>query len=430
MFVFTKTRIIIISLILLIIIFIVAFFLLTKKPPKETPVNLTIWGTHENQVPISALIEYYKSLRPNVNIIYREFAPATYESELINLLAINERPDIFMIHNTWLQKHKNKMISAPKEQLPFNDYEATITQIAVDDLTYNNEIFASPLYLDSLAMFLNKTAMESKGIAFAPKTWDEFKNVVRSLRVIDANTNIIKKSAAAIGGSEISINRGVDLLQLIMLQSGITFVKDGRANFANIFENNKNIGEDALNFYLDFSDPSSKYYTWNDNLHYSIDDFTEGNTYIIFNYSHQIPIIKEKNPFLRFEVAPIPQVNPNLPVAFGNYWALAVSKDSANPTWAWDFIIESTLIENGADTYLKASNRPPAMRSLIQKYSTDTFYRPFVAQALVARSTKLGDVNYITQIFSRLIQDILIGKISPKNGLDKAEDEINASLIN
>lgn len=431
-FTLTRSRLIILGSAALVVVFLALLFMgvipgLRVRPPSAPPVELVVWGVFDSNQAIDALETSYRDRSSNVQVSYRQFDPSTYETELINALAAGTGPDVFMFQNTWLPKHINKITPVSETQLPYAEFRDAFPQVISEEFAPNKIIYASPLYLDTLAMFYNKDTFDKKGIAVPPKTWTEFTSAVQKLKEVNTQTSDIIKAGASIGGSNQSINRGTDLLTLIMLQSGAQMVNSGfsGATFAEGVSNSEQPGLDSLNFYTSFANPSSPTYTWNENLHYSIDNFAEGNAAIIFNYSHQIDLLKKKNPFLNFGVAPAPQIeNTPKPVAYANYWGLAVSNKSKNPAWAWDFIKFATMNKETAKKYFDTTRRPPALKSLIQDNLNEPDFGVFARQSLIARSWPQIDNNAVDNSFSNMIKAVITGQLSALDSIRKAQDEI------
>src|SRR3989344_6222285 len=231
-----RSRLMIIGIITAVIVFFVLLFMnlipgLRIKQPAPPQATLTVWGVFDTLGTWNDLLIKYNRYRPNVRINYRELNPQTYETDLINALAAGKGPDIFMFHNTWLPKHLDKIVPLPELQFPFTKYRDIFAEAVTQDFAPSGVVYASPLYLDTLAMFYNKDLFDKAGIAQLPKTSLDFKTAVKKLTEVNPNTNVVVRSGAAIGGSEKSINRATDLLGLIMLQSGAKMVDSdfGRA---------------------------------------------------------------------------------------------------------------------------------------------------------------------------------------------------------
>lgn len=393
----------------------------TLTGPEDLPeVRLTVWGVFDDITVFRDIIDRYSQLRPNVRVEYRLMSAATYEQDLVNALAENRGPDVFMLHNTWLPKHVGKLFPLPEAALPISQYRDLYPGVVVQDFAPDNVIFAAPLYVDTLALLYNRDFFDRKGIALPPKTWTELESMVPTLREINQSTGEIVRAAAAIGGSAQSINREADLLSALFLQTNAQMTNQdfSEATFA------RRGGLAAFNYYLKFSNPTSPVYTWNDSLHYSVDNFSDGNTAILFNYAFQLPQIERKNPFLNIGIAALPQFNLDIPITTANYWGLAVSNKSQVPDYAWDFILFVARNEENASEYARLGNHPPALRTLLSNLVNDPELGVFARQALTARSWPQVDSTVVERSFSRMVQEVLTGQSTPEAALRKAEDEI------
>jgi ABC-type glycerol-3-phosphate transport system substrate-binding protein len=431
----TRTQIIIIGIAGIIVLFFILVFLGLipglKKPGSNgfleigggQQIDLYFWGVSEANPnnAINALINEYSKTNPNIRINYQQFDDAnSYEKALLNALAAFRAPDIIMFHNSWLAKHYDKVSPLSETFLPLAQFQQLFPYVAEQDFVLNQRVYSLPLYIDTLALLYNKDIFDAKAIALLPTTWSQFQNLVPQLKSVNQFNQIIGP-AAAIGGSEKSIHSSSNLLNLLMMQFGSQMVDQyGRINFGSA-------GLQALNFYIQFANPSSPYYTWNDNFTYSLDNFSQGSTAIIFDYASQIPLIKNKNPYLRIGVAPMPQpAGTSQPIKdYANYWGLSVSSQSQKVNLAWNFALYATANPQASEIYLQAAKKPPALKSLIEKYKNDPEIGVFARQALTARSWRQPDSAAVKQIFSNIIESVLTGRLNSEQALRQAENEIN-----
>ena len=390
----------------------------TTTPPVKG--QLTIWGI-DNQEAFRDAIDSYASLYKDLHIAYKQIDPNNYENILVDALASHSGPDIFMFHRSWLQKHGNKVVPLDSTQFPILKLRQLYPDIVEKDFVSNGKIYALPLYLDSLALFYNKDIFNNKGIAVTPTTWDDFKLLVPFLTTYDT-AHQIQKSAAAIGGSDKSITVAPDILSLLMLQSGSGIAKT--SSYGNGINFDQQAGS-GFNFYLQFSNPTNNYYTWSDSLNNYLDAFGAGNTAMIFGYARDINNIKSKSPFLNFDIIPAPQFNPNQPVNYADYWGLAVSNQSPYPQYAWDFINYMTTDPQNISSYLKATNLPPAIRTMVAQYQSDPVLNAFAKQSLTAQAVPQQDIFAYNQAISNMIEYVLSGKLTVDGALREAQAELN-----
>jgi len=416
-----KGRLIIIGIVLLVIILGVVIYVFgSRRGGRPEIVELDFWGVFDRP----DVINQIASAIPGFQINYREFDPQTYETQLIDALAAGQGPDIFMIHSSWLPKHFNKLAPVSELQLSLETFRNLYPTVVEQDFAPDSIIYALPLYLDTLALFYNRDIFDGEAVAAPPRTWLEFQNLVPRLRRLDAAGKIVR-AGAAIGGSNKNINRAADLLAALMLQSGVKMVSpDGlRADFA------RSGGLEKLSFYTKFANPGSEFYTWNDGLPNSVDAFHQGAAAMMVNYAYQIPALKAKNPFLNFRVAPLPQPSgAQLPVNYANYWGLAVSNRSLKWEYAWNFVLAFTANPTVVQNYTQATNRLPALKSLLDQKQNDSELGVFARAALSARSWPQVDNVQVDRIFSKMIDDVISGRAPAESAIKEAEDAISALM--
>lgn len=424
------------GVVVIIAIAVILFLVLSGGFGGQTNKNVTLqfWGVFDDNAAFQNAISTYQKTHKNINISYRNFNPQDYEAKLIDSFAAGTGPDIWMIHNTWLPKHYDKISPLPQEIqkdtkkaiFTFKDFQDQFVDVTVNDLTSNGQIYALPTYVDTLALFWNKDIFNSKGITSPPSSWDQFNDDVSKITTFDDQSNIIL-SGAAIGTAR-NVNRSTDLLSLLFIQSGTQMTRGDSVTFAQSVDN-KPVGENTLNYYTNFANPSASLYSWNDKLHYSIDAFQEGTVAMMFNYSHQIKTIRAKAPRLNFGVALSPQVAGSAKDAtYASYWAPTVSKFSKNSLEAWKFLAYLSSTE-GADKYLSVTGRPAARRDLIEKYRNDPDLGVFEVQALSARSWYQADSQAIETIFANMIDDVNFGRTSVATALKSAESQVSVLMV-
>lgn len=430
---FTKQQILII-IGGLVIVFGLLYLLVSGESSKkqvQQKVTLTVWGTEPEKVFLD-LIASYSSYKKNVTVNYVKVDPSQYYNKLLNAFAAGNGPDVFEIGNRDLPKWKSTLspMSTSTFGTQFNlaKLESYFPNIVESDFVSDGQIYGLPLSIDTLAMIYNKDFLNSAGIANPPKTWDEFDSDIQKLRILDTSGKIIR-AGAAIGGSEASIYNAPDILFLLMLQNGTTMISQygTSAQFANQITNS---GLSAFNFYLQFSNIGSPYYTWNDSMGDATQNFINGNTAIIFDYQSAIANIKAKAPFLNIGIAPMPQLSSSTTfVNYAKYNGLVASK-IGDTSAAWDFILYLTTYTEGENIYINDTGYPPAQRVAIATAEGDPNLSVFATQALTAKSWYEVDSSQIDSIFNLAIQQALNGSISSEKALSIAQDSITSLMSN
>ena len=95
-------------------------------------VRLEVWGLFDDSDVMAKAIAEYEKRNPRVKeIVYKKLTVDSYENDLMDALATGNGPDIFLIHNTWLPKHADKLAPAPVDNLSSNQ-TPVVTPLASD----------------------------------------------------------------------------------------------------------------------------------------------------------------------------------------------------------------------------------------------------------------------------------------------------------
>lgn len=406
--------------------------------------DLEVWGVFDDSEYFAEVNDAFLVSNSNVaRVTYKKISsnPKIFEEELIDAFASGNGPDVFFFHNTWLPKHKDK-IAAMADSNKFSlDHKNEFVDVVYDDFYQDGEFFALPLHCDTLALYYNKHALTQAGIIAPPITWNEVMEQTKRLTKIDEFGNITQ-SAIALGRSKSpgAINRSSDILVLMMLQNG-ALLHEGNINFSKS-TNVSSPGETALNFYTQFAQANSDVYTWNSKKHYSNDSFRDGNVVMVLGYPYKIEQLKKIAPKLDFDVAPVPQLNPQNKISFANYWGLAAAKNAAIPDGAkynndqrtkeaWSYINFVTTKPKNSEfdptkVYLEKSNKISARKDLIVEQSQDPVMGVFAEQALTARSWQVPDEFVADDVIETAIDEVISGTNDARKALSKAATRLNS----
>lgn len=388
----------------------------SDEPVKK--ITLSIWGI-EDPGNFSTLTAQYTAAHPNVQLRYTQIPEDRYEHTLLNALATDTGPDILMVHRSWVKRYSDMIRAADHPQIQPSELRALFPAVVANDFIYLNYVFALPLSVDSPALFYNKGLFDKKGVAVAPKTWEDIQTLVPYFTEFTVNRQL-QKSAIALGGTTKSITNAPDILSLLMLQFGAKNLETVGQRMA--FESN---AKNALDFYTQFSTPNNPSYTWNDSFANADNAFSSGLAAMTIGYSRDAKGLMQKNPYLDFGIYPMPQHDINNPINYADYWGLAVSVKSPNIKFAWRFIISATTDPAFASVYMTNSGNPPALRTLINTTLRDPKLGVFARQALTAHAPSQYEIGGYRAALSRAIDAVLAGRFNSQTALEKASLEIN-----
>lgn len=414
-----QNRLVLIGAIALIAIGIFVAFSFFSAPATQNLPKITVWGTDSEAAIYSAVSEYNKKGMAVVS--YKQIPAIGFEDKVRNALAAGEGPDIFYISNRDIRNLEASITPLVSQTFNIGNFKALFPSVVETDLVKGGLIYALPLYIDTLAMVYNIKMFDSASIATPPKTWNELQEIVPRLRIINEKGQLTRPGVG-LGGSDKTVEHAADLSFLLMLQNGADV---NRAGSDDVYFGESKKAQDAINFYLQFSNPVSEYYAWNETRKNSLDEFAAEELPVAFAYQSDFQRLKAKNQFINFGVATMPQVSLQESVNYANYQGLAVAKQSRYKQLAWDFIIFATTDTKATSDYFLSALHPPALRSLISLNSNDPKYSVFVSQALSAKSWVTKDYSWARDVIGETLAKIISGQINISQGLKEAQSRIN-----
>lgn len=407
--------------------------------------SLEVWGVFDNTDAFEGINRVFTESNPKVtDVIYKKISgdPREFEKELIDAFASGNGPDVFFFNNLWLKKHENKIAPMPNSEAYLVKHKNEFVDVVHQDFFKEEQVFALPLFCDTLALYYNKHSLNQAGITSPPRTWDDVKKQTGALTKIDEFGNI-ERSAIALGRSKSpgAVNRSSDILILMMLQNGAILNDPTKTNFS-ASSTTADPGMSALEFYTQFSRANSDVYTWNNKMHYSDDAFQDGEVAMVLGYPYKYDQLKKSAPKLDFEVAPMPQLNLDNKVNFANYWGLAVAKNKAieagakynnknRVSEAWNYVSFMTTKPTGKNPdalkqYLEVTNKISARKDLIEEQKKEAFRGVFAEQALTAKSWIVPDEVAADEIMVDAINDVAGGGATTEEALGRATTRLDA----
>lgn len=427
------------------------------------PTQITVWGVIDDGSAYTDIFKDYHALHPFVTVNYRNFRTEEYEGQLLNALAEDRGPDIFLIHNTWVGKYLPKMLPMPlstsvavltangsNNPIPVLQSQPTMSlgtlktnyaDVVAQDFIRNvnttnglqSRVVAFPMSVDTLGMYVNKDLLNAAGVATIPANWTDFQADVKKLTKLDADGNIIQ-SGAALGTSK-NVERAPDILSVLMMQNGAVMAgPNGDPTFQSLppkLQGTRAVPPsfDALSFYTDFANPAKDVYTWNARQTDALTAFVQGKVAFYFGYAYDLPTIQSQAPDLNLAIAQLPQISGNPTVNFANYWGWTVSRKSRTSEVAWNllnFMQQPTEVSK----YLSAAGRPAALKSLLPAQLQNERVGVFASQVLTAQSWYHGnDSATADNAFNQLI-DVASSTTPDKypDIMSQAADEVRQSF--
>lgn len=361
-------RYIIMAIALLVLLVIVILFLSSRRSATVDPIDtdktviLQWWGTFLPEEVVQPLLDEYNSINPNVTIEYADRWPIgsyndavlNYRSELnrkVASLDVVESPDIFMVHNTWVNDYIKYAASPAATVTDATTFTNTYYQVVADDFIEDSKVYGLPLWVDTFSIIYNKDHLNAASVSTPPTDWTAFRNLARTLTQKTGTTLTRGGFAAGVGTN---VTYATELFNLLMVQNGVAIVDDqGLPIFGSQEE-----ATSAMAFYKDFT--SSANYTWRSNSDNDGKAFLEGKVSMIFapsyRYREIVRVNEDLGLGLDIGVAQVPQLSGQSQelINWSDYWGNMVASKRPNAAYAWDFLqwmAEATQLQKLSDNY-------------------------------------------------------------------------------
>jgi ABC-type glycerol-3-phosphate transport system substrate-binding protein len=386
--------------------------------------NVVVWGTL-SQVEFNQALQVIMAKQNKIGISYTQVAPNELRSKLIEAVAADASPDMIVtdISNFYSVKFYT-------QEIPYKTYpEAGFKQAfsgATYDLLTQTGVSAIPIGIDPIMMFFNREILAQSGYSNPPMTWNDVYTMAPDIIKIEKG-QLIRQELLPFGQYK-NVNNAWAIISTLFAQSRVPIAKTDQVLGKTVNLANSEIsgidgaGQKVVEFYTQFSDPKSQFYTWNRSMLDSKKEFLEGRLAFLPSFASETKDISDRNPNLNFAVAQIPQLNADAKyqATFGNVYLASMLKKSTNPTAANVVLFEMA----GADfqkTFSQSLMMAPALNSLLM-LPPETTYLPVVYRsALIAKSWYNDDMVKTDQAFSQMIESVISGKQNIEQAIYQAE---------
>lgn len=344
---------------------------------------------------MTAIINDYKAIKPNVNVSYKKRTKEQYRETLEAQIQSGQGPDIFRFHNTWTPMLKEELAPAPTSIISSSDFKGDFYTFVNLDLRGGGKIIGVPLGIDGLALYYNEDIFKAAGITKPPVTWTEFAQTAAKLTVRDTAGNI--RTAGAAAGTASNVDHFTDILAVMIMQNG-----------GDLKSPIDKQSIDAVDYYTKFAIGQNR--VWDETMPASTVAFAGGNLAMYFGPSWRAIEFKNANPLLKFKTAPIPQLE-GAKVTWASYWAEGVSAKSAHQQEAWEFLKYLTSDEVLIKFYSEAAKSPgrffgqpyPKV-AMASKLATDPIVGAYISQAPFARSFPMASRTFDNGLNDQIIK--------------------------
>ncbi len=411
---------------------------------------IKIWGTLPAEKINPILYEYSQNAK-TYSVQYVEVSEDRITKKFIQALATDEAPDLLFAPETVL---------VPLKQFEYQFGEALISEKAFKNLyarsTYKlygkTGVFAFPVAIDPLVMYVNLDILGNAGFSKPPTTWGDLPLYVsRVLGFVNQSGNSVQRAVAlgslnnVLHGREILLSLLFQLKNDVITRGFIEHIDKNTTSYEESFNSvlgdvnqelnikNDQLAEQVFIFFTSFVNPNIKdVYTWSKKAPMDRDLFASGNLGLFFGLASDKAYIDAKNPHLNYEIALIPVPKGGSTSDFRNtgytkVYSVAMTIKTRNTALSQKILQDISSKEMSAKI-VSAYNLAPAKEEDLLTDQTDP------VKDIVYRSAERGDIlmepipNLINDIFSQVIEAISGSRQTPSEIIKNAQDELTRQL--
>jgi len=375
-------------------------------------------GNHNSyQLTIESMMDEFKKQFPDVDLDI-QYSNASFDKMLI-ALAGGAPPDILTVSHRGSVGAILDGLFAPVDLSVFGasslaDLEKQFIPGTLRTMIYNGQLYYMPSEVSVIALFYNKTMLETLGYSKPPATWEDMVAIGRKIRNRDVSgqyTRVIMGNPDTWIGSDF-------LWPTVMRQNGVDWVDiQGRANFLHPK------AVEALTTYNTLFTagivPNVNAYSY----------FNEGKALAKIGGSYEVFDLTQKKLPFELAAAPLPQLQDgkrvSLAYAFGNF----VLSTAKNQKLAWEVIKFFSGPERAAAWFERALFIPWQGKWLNDVVARYPIYIPFIAEFNYAQAQILHpNWSDISKAIKEAQQSIIDGKQSVGQALAEANSKIQIAL--
>jgi len=415
-----------------IIVGAVLFATYKSKDKNTSDINITVWGTLPLDGFSTFISKFFEASQLKYKVNYVERDPATFDRDLVEALASRVGPDAIILPEDLIIRYSKRIYTIPYSILSQLQFKQTFIQEGELYLTTDG-VLALPFSVDPLIMYWNRDIFNNFGVTKPPVTWAEISSLTSKMTKKDQAKNILSSTVAL--GEFRNINNAKEIITSLIMQAGNPIVTiDSNGAYKSVVDTgtgSKTFPVSAsIQFFTNFSNPNKVEYSWNRSLPNSLDVFSNGDLAMYFGFASEYAKIKNKNPNLNFDVAPLPQsllATTKTYSTFGNMLGLAIMKNSANPAGVYT-VISALTSAQAYPFWTDIFNIPSARRDILGQAEKKPAKAVFNSSAIMSKGWYDPSTAETSVIFQEMVESYTTGRESMATAITAASGQLDNLL--
>lgn len=398
------------------------------QPERRSGPTIEMWG----KLPSSEFRRIADQVGDNAEFPFRvDYTEirGDIREQLVEALAEGSAPDTIIFDHTQLLELEQFLVTIPHSSFSQRTYRDSFVE-ATEVFLADNGIMAVPFAVDPLVMYWNRDIYNKVGISEPPQYWGEMPNVVNTIIEKDDAGNI-DISAVALGEYR-NITNAKGIISTLLLQGGNPITRYRGNNLTSALggniEQSGNPTRSAIRFYTEFSDPVKTVYSWNRSLPPSQEMFIANDLATYFGYASELRRLREANPNLNFEVAPMPQIrDTDTPTVFGKVYGFGIVNQSSQPN---DVLSALQILDDptAGPKLADLMNGVTVRRDVIAAGADNAYTEVFYDSSLITSVWRDPDPEETADIFEEMIDNITSGRFDVSASINRAHSQLGELL--
>lgn len=390
--------------------------------------TVVIWGSVPTEI-VKGELEVVRVARKDFDrVSYTEVPAEALIPNLVDAIAASRGPDLVLFPTSYLSTHADKLQDIPYSVMSRRTFQNTFIE-AGEIFLGDSGMKGLPYLVDPLVLYWNRTLLTDAGFTAPPRYWDEVISMTAKLTKADKN-GTLTQSTIALGSWDNVVHAKAILLSVLReLGNPVVAVEGGEAK--SVLRSTSVAGvspaQSALRFYTEFADPTKPSYSWNRAQPSSRSAFLGGRVALYVGAASELFGLREANPNLNFDIAPLPQARGAGSASAAEFYALSVPRGAKNPQGA----LLAALILSGTEgqkVVASVARLPSVRRDLLTVSPADPYGEIFRTAALSAFAFLDPDPAGTDALFKRAVENISSGKLTIAEAVDDADAELRALI--
>ncbi len=155
------------------------------RTTSEEKITIEVWYTYEGFSIIQEQVREYNEITANIEIILSKQPSSGFIDKFISVAQTGSTPDIFLGKASWLGELANLGYIKGLSDFLSPSEEALFFPLSIDGLSYMNELWAIPLWIDSFLLFYNKDLFDENNVKYPTNNWTEQDFITAAKKIND-----------------------------------------------------------------------------------------------------------------------------------------------------------------------------------------------------------------------------------------------------